>query len=140
MLPEPSVLHGVAARGLGKATFFTGLEWVSKAFAARLGFSVWPGTFNVLLTDTPSLDLWAEIGRRRGIEIEPPDASACVARCFRVQINERVGGAIVLPHVPGYPRDQVEIVAALSIRSALEIQDGDPVTVSVFGPFDAAFS
>lgn len=136
MLPQPLVLYGVTAPGQGKAVFFTRLPWVARAFADKLDLDIWPGTFNVRIAETRSLGLWAEVKLQPGIEIEPPDATACVARCYRAQVNGEVTGAIVVPHVDAYPADLVEIVAAQSIRSTLSLEDGDPVTLRVLGPFE----
>lgn len=137
MLPLPVVLYGVTAPGQGKAAGFTRLSWVTRAFAEKLQLNVWPGTFNVRLTGG-SLGLWAELRLQPGIEIEPPDLTACVARCYRAQVNGRVTGAIVLPHVDGYPTDLVEIVAEQSIRSTLCLNDGDPVALHVLDPFESS--
>jgi len=135
-LIEPVILRGVAAPGLGKATQFTSLPWVARAFADKLGFAVWPGTFNVRLADDGSVQLWAAVVGRVGIEIEPPDSATCVAVCYRTWVNGSVSGAIVLPHVAGYPSDQVEVVADRSIRSALALNDGDPVALHLVGLFE----
>ena len=83
------------------------------------------------LLDAESQARWAALGQQPGVEIEPQAPGACVARCYPVLVNERVRGAIVLPHVPAYPVDQVEIVAAEHVRAALNLRDGDEVRLRV---------
>ena len=112
---SPVVLTGKTASGIGKARGFTQLRWVQEEFERKLGIRPWPGTFNVRL-DPGSQAEWTALTRRPGIEIDPPDASACVARCYRVVLAHVVEGAIVLPHVEGYPPDQVEVAEPLCIH------------------------
>jgi CTP-dependent riboflavin kinase len=124
-------LSGIVVPGLGKAAQFTDLPWVWRQFADKLDLHVWPGTFNVRVVEPESLTRWAQLGRRPGIEIEPEEPGACVAHCYPVLVNDWIRGAIVLPHVPGYPADQIEIVAAEHVRAGLNVNDGDPVTLRV---------
>jgi CTP-dependent riboflavin kinase len=125
------LLRGVVASGLGTAAQFTDLPWVWGQFADKLGLHVWPGTFNVRLLDPQSQARWTALGQQPGIEIEPQAPGACVARCYPVLVNEWIRGAIVLPHVPGYPADQIEIVAAEHIRAGLGLHEGDEVSLRV---------
>jgi CTP-dependent riboflavin kinase len=127
----------VAASGVGKAAYFTRIPWVAHQFSRKLRLAPWPGTFNVRLTDPQNQSLWHEIQRLPGVEIDPPDASACVARCYPVRLNDVIRGAVVLPHVGGYPPDQIEIVAEENIRARLNLQNEDSVILEVFaGPVD----
>jgi HAD superfamily hydrolase (TIGR01509 family) len=55
-----------------------------------------------------------------------------------VRVNGRVPAAIVVPEVPGYPGDQTEIIAAVSLRSTLSLADGEQVRVVVRRPLRVA--
>ena len=125
------VLHGVAASGLGKAGHFTQLAWVQRQLADKLGMRPWPGTFNVRVTDGPDRVRWAKLLEGGGVEITLPSAASCAARCYRANVNGRIAGAIIVPDVPGYPADQIEILAEQCIRTELHLADGDPVTLRV---------
>ncbi|HZT08332.1 MAG TPA: DUF120 domain-containing protein [Chloroflexota bacterium] len=127
----PVVLRGIAVSGLGKATAFTQLDWVQRQFEARLGFRAWPGTFNVRIVDQQEQARWDALSTRPGIPIDPPDARGCLATCFPALVADSLPGAIILPHVAGYPQDQVELVTAESVRARLGCVDGDPVLVRV---------
>ena len=128
------ILHGRAVSGLGRAAQFTELEWVRRQFIAKLGFQPCPGTFNVQVVGAEDRALWDEMKAHLNIRIEGPDVSACAALSWPVLVNECIHGAIVVPGIPGYPPDQVEVVAAESIRAVLHIADGDPITLSVVPP------
>ena len=125
------ILRGCAVPGLGRADQFTALGWVRQQFMAKLGLQPFPGTFNVHVVSAEDRALWEVLKTQLRIRIEGPDASACAALCSPVLINERIRGAIVVPGIPGYPPDQVEVVAAQSIRATLSISDGDPITLRV---------
>jgi CTP-dependent riboflavin kinase len=125
------ILTGIAASGLGKAQHFTQIVWVQEQIQQRLDIRLHPGTFNVRLTEPAELERWASLKRSPGTSIEEPDGSGCAAICYRVLVNDAVRGAILIPGVPGYPADQVEIVASESVRSAIGANDGDPITLRV---------
>lgn len=125
------VLHGVVAAGQGRAAAFTQIPWARDQFEEKLGMRVWPGTFNVRLVEVSARRAWQRLLRDGGIDIQPPDSTSCVAHCYRVLVNEQVQGAVIVPHVPGYPPDQVEVLAAENLRARLGLADGDPVTLSV---------
>jgi CTP-dependent riboflavin kinase len=55
----------------------------------------------------------------------------CDAKCWRVSINDKIDGAIVFPLVDGYPPAQVEVIAAVGVRDAFGIEDGDTVTLTL---------
>jgi riboflavin kinase len=46
--------------------------------------------------------------------------------------------AIVVPHVPDYPPDKLELVAAVRVRDALNLQPGDRVIVTIGEPSPAS--
>lgn len=130
-------LRGVTASGLGRAAAFTELAWVREQLAQKLDLHPYPGTFNVRLTDAESLARWRAITAQPGVTLEPPNAEACVARCYPVLLADRLPGAIVYPHVDRYPADQVEVLSAACVRRELGLSDGDPVTLRLAEPSGA---
>ncbi|SRR6266545_1326856 len=132
------ILHGVAVSGLGKATALTQLPWVVVQLKARLGMSPYPGTFNIRLSGEEEIARWDALKAQPGIPLNEPASTNCAAVCYAARLNERLPAAILLPGVPGYPADQVEVVAAVQIRSALGVEDGDPVTIRVLEGDDGA--
>jgi len=45
--------------------------------------------------------------------------------------------AVIVPQVPGYPTNQLEIVAAVALRKHLGLVDGDPVELELLAPMVA---
>jgi riboflavin kinase len=130
MAREIVELEAVVCSGLGEGRVFTRLDWAEQEFRAKLGYSPYPGTFNLQLRDAN----WPETRARwlggRGAAIVPP-AGFCAATCYPVQLEGRITGAAVFPDVPGYPPDKVEVIAPVSLREALGVADGDVVKLRI---------
>lgn len=125
-------LSGDVFTGLGQGRGFTRLDWVRHAFRQRLGIELHPGTLNLRLTTDTGRLVWGRVNGEPGIRIRGQQG-ACDARCYPVRVAGRYPAAIVLPEVPGYPADQVEVVAALGLREQLGLGDGDSVSLSGIG-------
>ena len=119
--------------GRGEAVAFTRVDWARRHFIAKLGIDPFPGTVNLVLDDPAELAKWSGIKRLPGIVMVSPQPDWCDGRCYRVRIAGRLPGAIVLPEVPDYPAAQVEVIAAVGVRDALGIVDGDRVTIELGG-------
>lgn len=121
---------GTLCSGLGEGARFTQLPWAAREFRDKLGFEPYPGTLNLLLSGTDWEVARSHLQRARGIAIVPPEGF-CAARCFRVTVNERVEGAVVLPEVGDYPADKCEVLAPVGLRQRLDLRDGDAVRLRV---------
>lgn len=123
-------LEGTLCSGLGEGAMFTQLDWVVNEFRNKLGYVPHPGTFNLSLKGDAWVEASTKLRQTTGIAINPPPGF-CAAKCFEVVLNERVKGAAVLPEVPDYPANKLEIVAPVSIRRELHLHDGDGVTLRI---------
>ncbi len=124
-------ITGRLVTGLGEAEGFTQLDWARRQFVDKLGIDPYPGTVNLVLEDSADLKKWAEVRAAPGILMESPQADWCNGRCYKVRIEGKIPGAIVLPEVPGYPESKLEMIAPVGVRDTLGIADGDPVTIEL---------
>ena len=69
---------------------------------------------------------------RSGISIEPVDSTFALGKAFKIRLGDKVDGALVIPLIPNYPLNQIEIIAPINLREAFGLQDGDEVTVEIF--------
>ncbi len=122
------VIQGIVQGGLGQGNSFTQLDWVRQQFRDKIGFDPYPGTLNLRVQDRDGL---AGLRAERGIRIEPGAPGYCAAKCFRVEIGERVAGAWIIPEVPAYPDDLIELMAPVSLRDALGLKVGDVVSIKL---------
>lgn len=128
-------LVGRLATGIGMGKTFTRLDWARHQFVEKLGIDPYPGTVNVVVDDPESMPVWVRLKRQAGIAMENPGDGPhdCDAKCWPVRIAGAIDGAIVLPLVEDYPPAQVEVIAAVGVREALGIEDGDTVTLTLAG-------
>jgi CTP-dependent riboflavin kinase len=124
------LLEGVACTGEGTGAGFTQLEWVRREFLLRLGFEPYPGTFNLLVGGTAWEEAQRVMAKAQGISIAP-EPGYCAAKCFPVVVAGQVTGALVLPRVPDYPADKLEVISAVPVRQTLGLRDGDRVALSI---------
>ncbi len=117
--------------GKGAGARFTGAPWARAAFQNLVAIDPWPGTLNLRVRDRAALAAWREIRRAPGLVLRAPDPAWCDARCYPAMIQGAIRGAVVVPEVESYAPDQVEIIAAVSIRETLGLSDGDVIEVAV---------
>ena len=123
-----TTIRGVVRRGQGQGRAFTQLDWVREQFRGKLGFEPYPGTLNLQVEDGAAR---AAAQAQPGILIEPTSAEYCTAKCLRVRINGRVDATWIMPDVPNYPDDLVELMAPFALREELGVEDGDEVSIQV---------
>jgi len=125
--PSPP-LSGVVVTGVGSGARFTQLAWARDRLSALLGADPWPGTLNLRVDEPTVLARWRAQRARPGTLLRAADPASCDARAYAVRVGD-VRALIVVPEVPGYPEDQIELVAARHLRSELGLSDGDRVDV-----------
>jgi riboflavin kinase len=118
-------IRGIVCAGQGQGRSFTRLDWVRRQFRDKLGFDPYPGTLNLQIEERAALARWRA---HPGIAIEP-SPGYCAAKCHRVRIDAKVDAVWIVPQVPGYREDVVELIAAVSLRESLHLQDGDAVWI-----------
>jgi HAD superfamily hydrolase (TIGR01509 family) len=123
-------LQGRVVTGRAEASAFMRLPWVVGQVQAKLEFDPFPGTLNLLVERPDALACWSELRKRAGSRIEPAPGF-CAARCYPVSIEGFVRGAILLPEVPGYPEDAIELIAPIQLRETLSVVDGGEPTLAL---------
>jgi len=124
------ILKGRLVKGIGKAGYFTQLDWVVAQCKEKLGFSPYPGTVNIKV-EGENLKLWRSLQEKEAIEIQPPEGSNfCTGKTLKASIGD-IPAAIMLPGVADYPEDIVEIIAPVMVKEALKIEDGNEIEVKI---------
>jgi riboflavin kinase len=128
-------LTGRVSSGVGDAAEFIRLPWVRDAIRRSVGLDPYPGTLNVRLVDAEMLAAWrATMREGTALRLEPPDPHGCGARLFPVVVVPHVAAAIIVPDVTRYGDDVLEVIAAVHLRTALALGDGDRVTLARYAP------
>ncbi len=121
-------LSGQVYSGKGDGKKFVVLPWVEREIREKLGFTPYAGTLNIrlnreglqqkkMLAKAPRLDIVPEKGYCRGFLIK---AKITGLDC-----------GIIIPQVPVYPPDVLEVVAPYFLRQRLHLSDGSEVAVNV---------
>jgi riboflavin kinase len=126
-------LKGKVFSGHGGGTKFLSLPWVRKQIIEKLGFEPFLGTLNLRLSKESAEVKKKLVKTAKAIEILPKKGF-CVGLCFKAKIMDKVEGAIVLPQVPSYADDVLEVIAPVSLRETLKLREGDEVRLTVYLP------
>ena len=124
----PIVFVGTVFSGKDEGKKFLGLHWVKSQIKEKLGFSPYAGTLNIRL-NSESVGKKILLGNEGAIWIEP-QTGYCPGVMFKAQIGD-LDVAIVVPKIPNYPSDVLEVIAPVCLRERLKLVDGCEVAVSV---------
>lgn len=121
-------LKGLVFSGEGSGKKFVDLPWVNQQISEKLDFIPYSGTLNLRLNEK-SLK-WKKL-----LEKTPTEKIIPVKGYFNGALFKAFIGilecAIVVPLIPDYPEDLLEVIASVNLRKALELEDGCEVKVTV---------
>ena len=120
-------LKGKVFSGNERGKQFVNLPWVKRQLKEKLGFNPNPGTLNLRLANETNIH---ELRRADGITIEP-EKGYFKGKCFKALVMKKIEGAVVLPIVPNYPSDLLEILAPVNLRETLGLTDGMSVDLTI---------
>ena len=120
-------IDGEVKTGLGKGAYFISQEFYSKEFRKNLGFTPYPGTLNVVVSDE-YLDEINEIKDNCQNIIKPGEGFGAV-KYIEAVLNDEVKGAIVFPAKTVHDMNYLEFIAEVRLRDELGLEDGDIVTL-----------
>ena len=122
------VFKGTVFSGKGEGRKFIELPWVKGQIEEKLGFIPYSGTLNIRLSEegAEQKNLLENVNQ---IEI-CPEKGFCKGMLIKSSIDG-LGCAIIIPQVPLYPRDVLEVIAPWYLRERLKIADGNEVSVIV---------
>ena len=126
------LVRGKVASGVGRGSWFMGLDWVKQQICEKLGFEAYKGTLNLKLDDEANRTIRSFISPRPRISIEPVDSTFAPGKAYKIRVGGKVDGALIIPLIPNYPLNQMEIIAPINLREAFDLQDGDEVTIEIF--------
>jgi riboflavin kinase len=122
--------EGTVFSGKGQGKKFVQLPWVKQQLIEKTGFYPYLGTLNIRLTEE-SVKQKSQLEMRSGIAIDPAEGY-CPGFLFKAEICG-LGCFVVVPQVPNYPKDVLELIAPEYLREKLSLRDGDYVYVELTG-------
>ena len=124
---KEAIIKGKVISGTKKGRQFVNLPWAKRQIIEKLGFNPYPGTLNLRLINEKDIQ---ELRRADGITVKP-EKGYYEGKCFKALVMGKVEGAVVLPEVPDYPRDLLEILAPVNLRKTLGLKDGMEIEVTI---------
>jgi CTP-dependent riboflavin kinase len=128
-MEEDLVITGKIVSGAGQGAYFTQIDWVQQQCHEKLGFKPYPGTLNLEISarDLPIIEF---LDREKQIELISPDSKFCDGKAVAVSLGE-ISAAIIIPEekVRVHPKNIIEIIAPLNIKTALNVADGDNISL-----------
>lgn len=106
---------------------FVNLSWVKRQINEKMGFNPYLGTLNLRLTNETDIN---KLRKMNGTTIVP-EKGYCEGKCFKALVTGKVEGAVVLPDVPEYPADVLEVLAPINLRENLGLKDGAEIEVII---------
>jgi len=122
-------IKGKIFTGKGEGAQFVKLPWVRKQIIQKLGFTPFPGTLNIRLTEDGT-KLKKLLAKARATEILPA-AGFCRGKCFKAYLAGSLECAIVVPEVARHPEGIIEIISSANLREKLRLKDNDVVEVEI---------
>jgi len=122
------VFCGIVFSGRGEGKKFVSLPWVTRQIKEKAGFMPYLGTLNLRLTDEVA-KLKPQLHKAHPLCIEPAEGY-----CPGFVVKAKIGSlavAIVVPDVPNYPVEVLEVVAPFCLREKEKLVDGSVVVVEV---------
>ena len=120
---------GAVYTGQGHGKFFVELPWVIRQLKNSTGFTPYPGTLNMRLIPK-STEQRVHLTPTNGVLVKPKAAMYLPGYLYKARLFD-TECYVVLPDVPNYPQDLLEIIAAENLRNRFNIKDGDTITVIV---------
>ncbi len=119
------------ADGLGVAKDFTQEDWVREAFLKYLSIQCYPGTVNLVVSSDKARLSWNKVRSWEGIRLPAPSTDWCGSRAWHARINKKIKAAVILPELDSYPVDKIELIAPIPVRSELDMDAGDPLSLEI---------
>jgi riboflavin kinase len=127
-------LNGFVFSGFGEGAYYVTKNGYREQFPEKLGFQPYPGTLNLRLKSVTDIKVRNDLGELPSIIIKGfrnGERTFGDVKAFKVLINDKVEGAILMIHRTHYGSDVLEIVSREPLRKSLSLSDGDPVQLKV---------
>ena len=122
------VFEGTVFSGEGRGKKFVELPWFKRQVEEKLGFSPYLGTLNLRLS-IKEAEKRILLENAEGLVVEP-QTGYYSGLLFKATIDALECG-IVIPIMPNYPSNVLEVIAPVYLRWHLKLMDGSLVNVSV---------
>src|SRR5918996_2909134 len=132
---EVITLEGHIVSGMGEGAYYMSLEGYRKQFRQKLGYSPFPGTLNIKLSDPVSIRSRRDLSTYPSVFIDGFSDKLRTygwVKCYPVEINNELvkNAALLVLERTHYDDNTIEIIAPISIKESAKIKNGDYISVT----------
>ena len=120
-------VKGIVTTGNKRGKDFVNLSWVKTQIREKLGFNPYLGTLNLKILNKSDLQ---KLHESSGLKIKPEEGY-CEGKLFKALVMKKIWGAVVLPDIPEYPTNTLEIITSMNLRKTLGLNDGDKIEIII---------
>ena len=120
-------VKGTIAKGLGEGAYFMSMGYYRKEIKKKLGFDPFQGTLNLEIEKNRD-DLVNGIKPVKIIGFVSDNKTFGGASCYKAKIKN-IKGAVILPEINKNPKNVIEFIAPVHVKSALNLKDNDEVEI-----------
>jgi len=121
-------VKGLVFSGKAEGEKFIKLLWVRTQIKEKIGFDPYNGTLNLRLANGDSLKLDKVLKTAKSIEISP-EIGYYPGKCFKARMKRSIQCAAIIPQIPNYPKNVLEIIAPFNLRERLHLRDNDTAEI-----------
>jgi riboflavin kinase len=129
------IITGMIFSGNKESVNYLSFDWVKKQLVEKIGFVPFPGTLNVKL-DEKNVKAKESLMSKPGITIDP-QLGYYSGKCYHACIRNNCNCVIIIPESPEYPKDVLEVISPMSLRSYFQLKDGDCIQIEAWGKVDS---
>lgn len=122
-------LTGIVVKGIGEGRFYVQIKRYNDKFAELLGEKAFPGTLNIVVKDINAKEFLLDKKPTRIEGFSTKTRTFGSIDFYKVNINGKISGAIIVPERTAHPPNIVEVIAPVYLRDALNLNDNDFVTL-----------
>jgi riboflavin kinase, archaea type len=136
---EVITLEGHIVSGMGEGAYYMSLEGYRKQFRQKLGYSPFPGTLNIKLSDPASMRSRRDLSAYPSIFIDGFSDKLRTygwVKCYPAEINNGLvkNAALLILERTHYDDSTIEIIAPTSIKESIQVKNGDHISITAHIP------
>jgi riboflavin kinase len=135
---SPGNIHfnGILVSGMGEGKYYMSLEGYRKQFEKKIGYIPYPGTLNIKIIDSLSLENREKIECFRCQFIDGFSDSERTygwVKCYPTTLNgnENIQSDLLILERTHHDKNMLEIIAPVNIKQVLHLKNGDNVKVTL---------
>lgn len=122
-------IRGTIQKGIGEGAYYVSQKQYQQQFKEKLGFEAFPGTLNLKINKEELLSLTSNLKPISINSFTTKQRTFGSLTCYKVKIDNKES-AIVIPERTRHAEDIIEIIAEISLRDSLNLEDNDKVKLS----------